>query len=49
MPVTAALALPWPRVLSTYAPSGELHLVSRHEPPFWPRTSKKFALIAIVG
>jgi hypothetical protein len=36
-------------VLSTNAPSGELQPVVRHVPPFCPRTSKKFALIAIVG
>ena len=47
--MTAALAGPPPRVLSKYAPSGELHPVDFQEPPFWPRTSKKLALIAIVG
>jgi hypothetical protein len=49
VPVTAALARPWPRVVSTYAPSGELQPVVFQEPPFCPRTSKKLALIAIVG
>jgi len=49
VPVTAALALPCPRVLSTYAPSGELQPVVFHEPPRCPRMSKKLALTAIVG
>lgn len=43
------LARPWPWVLSTKAPSGEEQPVVRHEPPFCGRTSKKFALIAMVG
>ena len=38
-----------PQIIPTNPPSGELHPVVFHDPPCWPRTSKKLALIAIVG